>query len=205
MPSFQGGPNYRQPFGKNVYLRGTSGNRFFSRMCAKDSVPSELLHSYTPWQADEPNVVAGAKRVADAGAGLRIWERIAPGTAGAAFDAAEQALWTDIGAPDTVEAKVLQPGTVTAVITSGPDTDKVGPFDLSATDGRQEYTNIIGVNDTFLPTQLLHRDVEIAVVYEASVVSAWVRMVDAAGEYIPVDVAAMTQMASTPTMKFTFH
>lgn len=69
--------------------------------------------------------------------------------------------------------KVLQPGTVMAKITSGADIGKVGVFDSGATDGRQTEANIVGINDTFLPWQLLHRDVEVGVVYEATVVQAW--------------------------------
>lgn len=69
--------------------------------------------------------------------------------------------------------KVLQPGTVLAKITSGGDAGKVGVFDSGATDGRQTAANIVGINDTFLPWQLLERDVEVAAVYEASVVQGW--------------------------------
>jgi hypothetical protein len=69
--------------------------------------------------------------------------------------------------------KVLQPGTVLAKITSGPDIDKVGVYDTTATDGRQTTANIVGINDTFLPWQLMERDVEVAVTYEATVRQAW--------------------------------
>lgn len=73
------------------------------------------------------------------------------------------------GHPDQ---KVLQPGTVLAKITSGPDAGKVGPFQTGALDGRQTVANIVGINNTFLPWQLTERDVEVAVIYEASVVQA---------------------------------
>lgn len=68
--------------------------------------------------------------------------------------------------------KVLQPGTVMAKITSGGDSGKIGPFQAGATDGRQTLANIVGINNTFLPWQLTERDVEVAVIYEASVVQA---------------------------------
>lgn len=71
------------------------------------------------------------------------------------------------------DQKVLQPGTVLAKITSGPDLGKVGVFDTTATDGRQTTANIVGINDTFLPWQLMERDVEVAVTYEATVRQAW--------------------------------
>ena len=69
--------------------------------------------------------------------------------------------------------KVLQTGTAMAKITSGLDEGKVGPVDANATDGRQTAANIVGLNDTFLPWQLMERDVEISVVYECTAVQAW--------------------------------
>jgi len=68
--------------------------------------------------------------------------------------------------------KVLQPGTVLATITSGPETGKVGPFQAAVSDGRQTLANIVGLCNTFLPWQLMERDVEVAVIYEAAVVQA---------------------------------
>lgn len=43
----------------------------------------------------------------------------------------------------------------------------------AATDGRQTFANIVGIEDTFLPWQLMEADREVSVVYEASVVQAW--------------------------------
>lgn len=84
--------------------------------------------------------------------------------------------------------KILQPGTVMAKITSGADSGKVGPYttDVGVTDGRQTAANIVGINDTFLPWQLIERDVEIAVVYECTAVQAWCLMYTAAGAAVPV-------------------
>ena len=69
--------------------------------------------------------------------------------------------------------KVLQPGTVLAKITSGPDAGKVGVFSSLATDGRETAGNIVGICNTFAPWQLLERDIEVAAVYEATGVQAW--------------------------------
>jgi hypothetical protein len=69
--------------------------------------------------------------------------------------------------------KLLQSGEVMAKITSGGDSGKIGPYDVNATDGRQTLTNIVGINDTFLPWQLLERDVEVAVTYECAAVQGW--------------------------------
>jgi len=77
--------------------------------------------------------------------------------------------------------KVLKPGELMCKITSGAEIGKVGPFQAGAADGRQTAANIVGLNDTFLPWQLLERDVEIAVTYEATAVQAWCFERDAAG------------------------
>lgn len=66
--------------------------------------------------------------------------------------------------------KVLQPGTVMAKITSGANSGKIGPFRTGATDGRQTAANIVGLNITFLPWQLVERDCEVAVAYECAAV-----------------------------------
>ena len=52
------------------------------------------------------------------------------------------------------------------------------------TDGRQLTANILGVNDTFLPWELLERNANVAVVYEATVVQAWCFEYNAAGAAI---------------------
>jgi hypothetical protein len=85
---------------------------------------------------------------------------------------------------DGVVQKVLKPGEVMAKITSGGDIGKVGPFMAGVTDGRQTLTNIVGINDTWLPWQLMEHDNEIGVTYEATVVQAWCFERDAAGARI---------------------
>lgn len=72
--------------------------------------------------------------------------------------------------------KILQPGTVMAKITSGAEVGKVGPYmsdTVGITDGRQTAANIVGLNQTFLPWQLMERDVEIGVVYECTAMQGW--------------------------------
>lgn len=68
--------------------------------------------------------------------------------------------------------KVLQTGTVLARITSGGDVGKVGPFQPSASDGRQTVANIVGVNDSFYPYQLARGDREVAVLKHGRIVAA---------------------------------
>lgn len=73
---------------------------------------------------------------------------------------------------DGFSQKVLQPGCVLARITSGGETDKVGPFDSGASDGRQTKANIVGILNTFVPWQALVRDVDVSFVYDAWVFKA---------------------------------
>jgi hypothetical protein len=80
--------------------------------------------------------------------------------------------------------KIFQPGVVLAKITSGGDAGKVGPALIGVagiTDGRQTAANIVGINYTFLPWQLMERDVEISAIYEGSLVQAWCLEYNVAG------------------------
>jgi hypothetical protein len=87
---------------------------------------------------------------------------------------------------DGSQQKVLKPGEVLAKITSGPEAGKVGVFMAGATDGRQTVGNIVGLNDTWLPWQLLERDVEVAAAYECTAVQGWCTERDAAGARVPL-------------------
>lgn len=89
---------------------------------------------------------------------------------------------------DGTSQKILQPGTVMAKITSGGDAGKIGPYStdtVGVTDGRSTAANIVGLLDTFLPWQLLERDVEVAVAYQAMAVQAWCFEYTAAGGSTP--------------------
>jgi hypothetical protein len=55
-----------------------------------------------------------------------------------------------------------------------------------AADGRQTLTNIVGLNDTFLPWQLMESDREVAVCYHATAVQGWCFEMTAAGVFIAV-------------------
>lgn len=85
---------------------------------------------------------------------------------------------------DGHDQKILQPGTVLAKITSGPETGKVGPFQAGATDGRQTLANVVGLALTFLPWQLNERDVEVSAVVGGTAVQAWCFELNAAGARI---------------------
>lgn len=100
--------------------------------------------------------------------------------------------------------KVLQPGTVMAKITSGADAGKVGPFSAAATDGRQTAANIVGLNNTFLPWQLLERDVEIACVYECTAVQGWCFEYDATNARVALTNTTADAMRGTKGLDIRF-
>lgn len=100
--------------------------------------------------------------------------------------------------------KILYPGTVMAKITSGGEAGKVGPFQALATDGRQTLANIVGLNDTFLPWQLLERDVEIAVAYDCVAVQGWCFELDAAGLRIVLTNTTADAMRGTKGLDIKF-
>lgn len=93
--------------------------------------------------------------------------------------------------------KVLQRGTVMAKITSGAESGKIGPYttDAAVTDGRSTAANIVGICETFLPWQLMERDVEVAVVYEAACVQAWTLEYSVANPLVPASIANATATA----------
>lgn len=100
--------------------------------------------------------------------------------------------------------KILQKGTVLAKITSGADAGKVGPFQAGATDGRQTTGNIVGLCDTFLPWQLIERDVEVAAAYICTAVQGWCVELDAAGLEVTLTNATADAMRGTKGLDITF-
>lgn len=106
---------------------------------------------------------------------------------------------------DGVTQKMLQSGEVLAKITSGGDTGKVGPYMAGVTDGRQTAANIVGINNTFLPWQLLEHDTDVAVVYEATVVQAWCFERDAAGLRIALTNTTVDAMRGVKGMDIHAH
>lgn len=100
--------------------------------------------------------------------------------------------------------KVLQPGTAMAKITSGGDAGKVGPFQTGATDGRQTVGNLVGINDTFLPWQLIERDCEVAVLQHGTPVQAWCFEMDAGGLFVTLTNATADAMRGTKLLDLNF-
>lgn len=102
------------------------------------------------------------------------------------------------------DQKVVQPGEVLAKITTGDDAGKVGLFQPGGTDGRELAANIVGINNTFLPWQLMERDVEVAAVYECTAVQAWCFERDAAGARIALTDGTADAMRGTKGLDIHF-
>ena len=95
----------------------------------------------------------------------------------------------------TVDATSLT-GTVTvATSTAGV---------AGATDGRGDTANIVGINNTFLPSQLMDRDVEVAVIYEAAVVQAQCIILNAAGVETALDNTTAAAMVAQKSLDIKF-
>jgi hypothetical protein len=71
-------------------------------------------------------------------------------------------------------------------------------------DGRSVTTNIVGLNETFLPWQLLEHDTEIAVLYDGTVYQAWCIEYDLNGLPIVLQNATATAMVAQKAMSITF-
>lgn len=71
-----------------------------------------------------------------------------------------------------------------------------------AADGRQTAANIVGINDTFLPWQLMEGDREIAVAYECTAVQGWCFEYNAAGVAIALtNTTADAVVSSVPVFR----
>ncbi len=78
------------------------------------------------------------------------------------------------------------------------------PGVAGATDGRQTTANIVGICNTFLPWQLMERDVEIAVIYEADVVQANCIELDTAGAEIALTNTTAAEMFGKKNLDIRF-
>lgn len=84
---------------------------------------------------------------------------------------------------------VVTPTGLTGGAVTVATTTEGGAAAGGATDGRQTAANIVGVNDTFLPWQLIERDVEVGVLQEGTPVQAWCFELDAAGTFVALSNA----------------
>ena len=100
--------------------------------------------------------------------------------------------------------KIIYPGEVIAKITSGPNSGKYGVRQLGATDGREDLANVVGICKDFFTTELLHRDVEAAVVYYGSLVQAWCSERDAAGARVALPNATADALRGKKNLQLLF-
>jgi len=78
------------------------------------------------------------------------------------------------------------------------------PGVAGAADGRQTLANIVGLNDTFLPWQLMEGDREVAAMYIGTAVQAWCFELNAAGAAITLTNTTADGMRSTKGLDVTF-
>lgn len=112
---------------------------------------------------------------------------------------------------DGVAQKILPSGLVMAKITAAAgsstaaDVGKVGPFSAAALDGRQTLANIVGINDTFLPWQLMEHDEPIACVYTGVAKQGWCLEFDASDEAIVLTDTTANAMRGTKGLDVLFQ
>lgn len=99
----------------------------------------------------------------------------------------------------TVTPTGLTGGTVTVATTTQGGAAAGGP-----TDGRADLANIVGINDTWAPWQLLEHDIDVAVTYEATAVQAWCTERDAAGARVTLTNAVADAMRGLKKLQLMF-
>lgn len=60
------------------------------------------------------------------------------------------------------------------------------PGVAGSVDGRSNTANLVGINETFLPWQFIERDVDVAALYDGTVVQGWCFELNAAGLRVPM-------------------
>lgn len=104
----------------------------------------------------------------------------------------------------TADGTALTPGGSTAVVATSQAGSAAGVWAGAATDGRGDPANLVGLCDTFLPWQLLERDVEVAAAYECTAVQAWCFEYSAAGARVPLTNATADALRGTKGLDITF-
>lgn len=96
---------------------------------------------------------------------------------------------------------VVNGGNLTGTITVAETT----PGSAGATDGRNNAANIVGLCNTFLPWQLLERDVEVAVLYDATVIQQWCIEFNQAGQPVALGDATANEMFANKNLNILFQ
>jgi hypothetical protein len=89
--------------------------------------------------------------------------------------------------------------------TPGISVAETTPGTAGASDGRGVLANIVGICNTFLPSQLMYRDVEVAVVVEAMVYQNRCFELNAAGIAIPLTDTTAAQMFAKKHLDIRFQ
>lgn len=100
----------------------------------------------------------------------------------------------------TLTGSVTGGGSYAATVTAGTE-GGTG----TATDGRQDTDNIVGVLETFLPWQTKYRDVEVAVCYRGAVVQDWCMEMGASDAFVALTDGTRNAMLANPGLSLTFH
>ena len=256
MPSFTKGGALQTPFGVNRYLRSTVGVKKTSYSVAKNSVPGVVIADGSTQKILQPGTVmakitsgpdTGKIGPFQAAGTADVWTVTPTGTwsggtftvtvngqttAPIAFGATAATIQTAVQALSSVGAGNL-------LVTGGPQSttptvytaagNLQGSVALSlnvslvtgsspvagavhtttgiagSLDGRSSTAGIVGLNDTFLPWQLLNHDEQIAVTYEATAVQAWCIELTAAGTPQACQNATATAMVAQKSMSLTFY
>lgn len=88
----------------------------------------------------------------------------------------------------------------TPTLTPATSTPGVG----GAIDGRSSTANIVGLNDTFLPWQLMEHDTEVAAMYIGTAVQGWCLEYNASGLLVALTNTTADAMRSTKGLDVTF-
>jgi len=225
MPGYSQNKAARQPFGKNVYLRSVRDIKTESFTFYKGGIPVSLVDGSVKAVTNKV-ITANIATLTAAAHGFVVGETVFVSIGDAAFDGFRVVAtvpdannFTFVSGTATVgtaattgtatggspsQRKILQPGSVIAKITSGAGSGMVGVFQAGVSDGRQTTSNIVGVNDTFLPWELDERDADIAVVYEATCVQAWCFEYNAAGVAIPLSNTTRDAIIALPAVALLF-
>lgn len=88
--------------------------------------------------------------------------------------------------------------------TPGVGVAETTPGTAGATDGRGNVANIVGLCNTFLPWQLMERDVEVASLYICTAVQGWCYEYQADGTRVPLTNTTADAMRGTKGLDVTF-
>lgn len=89
------------------------------------------------------------------------------------------------------------------VVTATPGS--IGAGTGAVSDGRSDPANIVGINDTFLPWQLMEHDENVGVCYAGDVVQAWCFVRDASGARIALDDGTVQAILNGKAVHLNFH